>query len=129
MMLAQMENVPSDSLKNVLLIIAGLAATAYYIKEMFWSQKTESLPQPLVTQKIWPSATIRDLETHNEEVKRRLEQHDKEIASMREMIRVELPEMERRITAANEVRATQTHTRINEVLSEVSELRGEMKNA
>ena len=127
MVLAQMESVSAGWLKDFLLIVAGLAAAAYYIKEIFWGEKRESVPQPLQTQKIWPAATLRDLENDRAEVKRRLDAHDKDLAELREVIRIELPEMERRIAAAGEGRVEKIHNRINEVLAEVSKLEGMME--
>ena len=125
MMLALFDPATDKSLSDLSLIAGGLLAAVYYGKEIFFKKAAE-MPQPLQTQKIWPGATLRDIEVEREETRRRLTAHDAEIAALREMIRVELPEMERRINAANEVRAIETHKRINEILGAVSELRGEI---
>jgi hypothetical protein len=45
-----------------------------------------------------------------------------------ETVSREIPEMERRLNAANEARVEKVHNRINEVLGEVRELRGEVNN-
>ena len=37
--LAQIETVPAEALKNFVLIVAGIAALAYYIKEIFSGKK------------------------------------------------------------------------------------------
>lgn len=39
MMLAQLETVPSEFLKNAVLIVAGTAAVIYYVKEIFGGKK------------------------------------------------------------------------------------------
>ena len=51
MMLAQVEQIPSDWLRNAMLFIAALAATAYYIKALFWGDKS-TVPDPLRVQKV-----------------------------------------------------------------------------
>ncbi len=38
-LLAQIETVPAEALKNFVLIVAGIAALAYYIKEIFAGKK------------------------------------------------------------------------------------------
>ncbi len=38
-LLAQIETVPAEALKNFVLIVAGVAALAYYIKEIFSGKK------------------------------------------------------------------------------------------
>jgi hypothetical protein len=47
-----------------------------------------------------------------------------EIHQIREILRMEIPEMERRISESGEHRVTKLHDRINEVLAEVSRLEG-----
>ena len=48
----------------------------------------------------------------------------REIQEIREILRREIPEMERRIAQSGEQRVTKLHDRINDVLAEVSRLRG-----
>jgi hypothetical protein len=45
-----------------------------------------------------------------------------------ELVTREIPELERRLNAANEARFEKVHNRINEVLGEVRELRGEVNH-
>ena len=47
MMLAQFESVAPSVLRDFALIIGGLAATAYYVKALFWGEG--KIPQPLRT--------------------------------------------------------------------------------
>lgn len=108
-------------------LIASLVMAAFTAL-MWWDarRKPVELAQPVQTTKVWPSATLKDLESNNAEVQRRLAEHDLAINALRELIRVELPAMERRITTENEHRAVQLHNRINEILEAVSELRGQV---
>ena len=66
-------------------------------------------------------------EQRHGEVTRRLEDHDQEISSLWTAVRVDIPAMERRLNDAGEKRSGDIHDRINEILSAVSELRGEVK--
>ena len=45
-----------------------------------------------------------------------------------EIVSREIPELERRLNASNEARLEKVHTRINEVVGEVRELRGELNH-
>ena len=47
-----------------------------------------------------------------------------EIHQIREILRMEIPEMERRIAQSGEQRVSKLHDRINDVLAEVSRLEG-----
>jgi len=94
---------------------------------MWWdakNSKTVIEPNPLPVQKIWPAATTAEMRERFDETNRRLAAHDKDLAELREVIRCELPEMERRIATAGEQRVEKIHGRINDVLSEVSKLEG-----
>ena len=96
---------------------------------LWWDARRQPalrVEQPLQTTKVWPSASVKELEDAQMEVRRRLLEHDKEISALRELIRVELPAMERRITAENEHRSIALHQRINEILEAVSEMRGQI---
>ncbi|MEI8289816.1 MAG: hypothetical protein WCH99_10110 [Verrucomicrobiota bacterium] len=81
-------------------------------------------PNPLPVQKIWPAATTAEMRERFDETNRRLAAHDKDLAELREVLRKELPEMERRIAMSGEGRVEKIHGRINEVLAEVSKLEG-----
>jgi len=97
---------------------------------MWWDARRKPLEvqQPIQTTKIYPSASVKDLADASAEVQRRLAQHDSDIGALRELIRVELPAMERRITTENEHRSVLLHNRINEILEAVSELRGQINH-
>lgn len=58
------------------------------------------------------------------DMERRLALAEHEVDHLWKTIRQELPEMERRITAANEERSEKIHQRINVVLAGVSRLEG-----
>jgi hypothetical protein len=61
-MFAQIEAVSGGSLRDFCLIVGGLAASAYYIKELFWPA---SVPQPLSVSGTPPSAAeiVRDVKS------------------------------------------------------------------
>lgn len=60
-------------------------------------------------------------------LEKKTEEHSKEIGELWKTLRVDLPAMERRIQESGERRSKETHDRINDILSEVGELRGEMR--
>lgn len=66
-------------------------------------------------------------EQRHGEVHRRISEHDQEIAQLWNAVRVDIPAMERRLNDAGEERSVAIHDRINEILSAVSELRGEVR--
>jgi len=53
--------------------------------------------------------------------------HESDIDRLKDLFRVDLPAMERRLDDASEGRISEVHDRVNEILGEVRELRGEMK--
>jgi hypothetical protein len=53
--------------------------------------------------------------------------HEQKIIKIEDAFRVDLPAMERRLDDANEERVSEVHARVNDILGEVRELRGEMK--
>ena len=67
-------------------------------------------------------------EARHYELTRRLNSHDEQIAELWRAVRIEIPELERRLNAANEERIAKVHARINEVLKAVSELKGEVES-
>ena len=103
--LAQLENVAPQSVRDFALIVGGVAATAYYVKEIFWSKGP---PQPFAVKKIQQEWDIVQAETE-----RRLDNHDRELVAIREILRQEIPEMERRITQAGDARIRRVHRRLD----------------
>lgn len=64
MMLAQMESVPSDTVKNVALIILAILGGIYYVREAFFREK---VPQPLETKKAADYVPKYEFEKHVEQ--------------------------------------------------------------
>ena len=91
------------------------------------TQIREIAPQPLQVTKVPGLASEALCDARHGEISRRLVDHDKQIALLWKALRVELPEMERRLNTAGEERTRLVHERINEILSRVSELSGEIK--
>jgi hypothetical protein len=85
---------------------------------------TQIEPNPLPVQKIWPSATIIELKDAIGRTDLRLDRHDAEIREIREILRKEIPEIERRLSEAGEERAVKLHARINDVLAAISKIEG-----
>ena len=105
---------------------------------MWWdarkSRDTLKLEQPIQTQKVFPHASVRDLEERDAELKRRLAQHDLELrqhdqrlTELRELLHSELHGMEQRLALAGENRVVKLHDRINLILSAVSKLEGRIE--
>lgn len=124
MFFAQIENVPAESLKNFVLIVAGALAAAYYIKEIFFKEKA---PQPfdvhivesLVTKQEFKDHVDFNNVTHSElfgkitAVERNGRQH----------LDQKLDAMSRSAEAGRE----KLHDRVNEVLTAVSVLQGKVE--
>ena len=117
-----MESVSGDSLKNFLLIVAGLAATAYYIKEMFWSG--EKQPQPFEVTKAKQYVHKDAFDKFAEENRYEHENLFSKIGGVergaRAHLDVKLDNMQRESNDGRD----KLHDRINDVLAAVSELRG-----
>lgn len=109
---------------NWTLLFTGIMALATLA--MWWDARRQpvKLDQPVRTEKTWPATTAKEFEDAQSEIRRRLIQHDNDISALRELIRVEMPAMERRLGEKNEERTIIIHNRINDVLEAVSELRG-----
>jgi len=60
-------------------------------------------------------------------IEQKVGRHSDDIEKLKDLLRVDLPAMERRLNDANEGRVSEVHARVNEILGEVKELRGEMK--
>lgn len=117
--LAQAENVPGDFIKDFALIVAAVAATAYYIKVLFWGEAPKT-PQPFEVR------AAKDY-VHKEEFEQLAERVTNLEVSLVEKIdevREHVHESEMRINASGEERAKLLHVRINDVLESVCEQRG-----
>jgi len=121
-----------------------LANQALRLKEKLLREKRsqEIFPQPLEIRPVCDPVSkdycdrnqrtsLRRIETLEQELKE-LRQERRETAAKLdrrlEGVTRDMPEMERRLNAANEARLEKVHTRINEILGEVRELRGAINN-
>ena len=57
----------------------------------------------------------------------RVTRHEGRIDKIEDMLRVDLPAMERRMDTAGEKRISDVHDRVNQILEAVGELRGELR--
>lgn len=121
-MLAQLETVPSETLKNFVLIVAGFLAMAYFVKEIFF--KRESPPQPFEVREAKDfvhKQTFDDFATKNE---REHENLFSKIGGVERGARIHLDgKLDAMQKSANDGQE-KLHDRINDVLAAVSELRG-----
>jgi len=121
-----------------------LANQVFRLKERLLGEKgrQQIFPQPLEV-KTAPNPVTRDYCDSNYQANtRRIKAIEQELAELRnerreaaaklerkiELASREINELERRLNAANEARFEKVHTRINEVLGEIRELRGELNH-
>jgi hypothetical protein len=131
MLLAQsVDAIPADTLKwtlAILIVLLGVAALIIGIIRSGEKKRVAIDEQPVEVRKS-PKRFNHELsEQRHIEVHRRLNEHDREIGSLWNAVRVDIPAMERRLNDAGEERSGAIHDRINEILSAVSELRGEVR--
>src|SRR2546427_801498 len=121
-----------------------LANQAFRLKERLLGEKSpqQIFPQPLEVRPVADPVSREYCDNVYETSTRRIQAIEQELnelrherressAKLEEKIGIvgrEIPEMERRLNAANEARLEKVHTRINEVLGEVRELRGAVNN-
>jgi uncharacterized protein YicC (UPF0701 family) len=121
-----------------------LANQALRLKERLLGEKAaqQIFPQPLDVRAVRDPASREQCDEIYQASMRRIQTVEQELKEVREERRAaagqleakietvsrEIPEMERRLNAANEARLEKVHTRINEVLGEVRELRGEVNH-
>jgi LEA14-like dessication related protein len=121
MMLAQIQSVPSEWLKNFALVIMAIAATAFYIKGIFSSKQKREVS---FTE---PPASKKEFDAHVEWNRREHENLFSKIGGVERgvTLRIEtrLDRMEKESHAARE----KLHDRINEVLSAVANLEGRLE--
>ena len=111
MMLAQLESVAPAALRDFALIIGGLAATAYYLKELFWGG--EKIPQPLRTLKEEKFVTTSQCLKEHEEDR-------KQVAQLRQQfVNLEYSRETQRLQASEDRKTIYKH--IDEVRRELSQ--------
>jgi SMC interacting uncharacterized protein involved in chromosome segregation len=121
-----------------------LANQVFRLKERLLGEKSpqQIFPQPLEVRSAHEPVSREFCESNHHAITRRIEFIEQELRDLREERRKsaatleeqiqtvsrEIPELERRLNAANEARLEKVHNRINEVLGEVRELRGVVNN-
>jgi len=121
-----------------------LANQALRLKERLLGEKTpqEIFPQPLEVRTVRDPVSREYCDNNYHASTRRIQAIEQELSELRterrelsakleekiEIVSREIPELERRLNASNEARLEKVHTRINEVLGEVRELRGELNH-
>jgi len=121
-----------------------LANQAFRLKERLLGEKNlqQIFPQPLEIRSVRDPVSREHCDRNYQASARRIEAIEQELAELRqerremtakleekfESVSREIPELERRLNAANEARLEKVHHRINEVLGEVRELRGAVNN-
>ncbi|NOS70069.1 MAG: hypothetical protein HOP33_09075 [Verrucomicrobia bacterium] len=110
MMLAQLESVPGEALKNAALIIMAALAALYYVKEIFFGskKKTEISPQPLTVEIVKAlHEQFADKQDFDEHVEHNTERHSQLFNRIDGVERKARQDMEHRFTDLNnERRAT-----------------------
>ncbi len=101
---------------------------------MWWDARRQKpaptqLEQPVQIQKVFPAVTVAEMRDAIAKTNERIDRQQEQIDKINEIIRVEIPQMERNITAAGEQRVVKLHDRLNEVLAEVSRLEGRIDEA
>ena len=121
-----------------------LANQAFRLKERLLGEKSpqQIFPQPLEVRPVQDPVSREFCEGNHQVSTRRIETIEQELRDLRDerrgsaatleeqiqTVSCEIPELERRLNAANEARFEKVHNRINEVLGEVRELRGVVNN-
>ncbi len=129
---ADLGGIPANTFKYVFLILIGLAVAAAFIYSAFGRKEKQSVKferedQPVDVRKSPKRYNHDATENRFVGLEKTTTHHGNEIGELWKTLRVDLPGMERRINQDGERRSKETHDRINDILSEVSELRGEMK--
>jgi len=114
MILAEITGIESASM--ICCMVFGAIGTLVGIVSLFRKQDV-AVEQPLSVELVEQFVTKEDFK---DEVSRL----NKDVVQVREILRTEIPEMERRIMAADEIRSVKTHERINLVQGEIQHLSG-----
>lgn len=110
MMLAQIETLPADTLKNFMWAGAALLVIAYYAKQLFWGEKN---PQPFSVQGTPPG---------NAEIQRDLKAMNHRLVSLeqwRGQLLDKLDEDKTQVIEAGEERARRIYTHVEDVRKEI----------
>lgn len=131
MILASLESVPADLLKNMALMIFAGVGLAAAVKSIWWPGRREISPQPLqvtpatrfVTEEtaVQKDAALRERMARLEAI---VEQIRLEAKTDREGIVAQLHALELRLIADAERRDRNTQARINDLLASVSKVIG-----
>jgi len=121
-----------------------LSNQALRLKERLLGEKVphQIFPQPLEVKPVRGPASREYCDSNYHASTRRIKSIEQELADFRderqesaakleekiEIASREITELERRLNAANEARFEKVHTRINEVLGEIRELRGALNH-
>jgi len=121
-----------------------LANQAFRLKERLLGQRNpqQIFPQPLEVKTTPEPVTREYCDSNYHANNRRIKTMEQQLAELRherreaaakleekiELAGREINDLERRLNAANEARFEKVHTRINEVLGEIRELRGELNH-
>jgi hypothetical protein len=124
--------------------VVMLANQAIRLKERLLGEKSMQriFPQPLEVKTAPDPVTREYCDSNYHANTRRIKAIEQELGELRnerreaaaklekkiELAGREINELERRLNAANEARFEKVHTRINEVLGEIRELRGELNH-
>ena len=122
MLLAQIETVPAETLKNFVLIVAGVLGMAYFIKEIFF--KGDKAPQPFEVKEAKSFVHKQEFDLFAETNRREHENLFSKIGGVERGARVHLDGKLDAMQRSSEEGRDKLHDRINEVLAAVSELRG-----
>ena len=117
MLLADTTTAVGVSTGEVLMLVFTGLMCASTVVSTFWKKTDVNVSQPFEVE-----FTKRFVE-HSEFAQFR-RQTNEQIAALQEIVRKEIPEMERRIAEGGEERVSKLHERINQVLKEVSHLEG-----
>ena len=135
MMIAQATDltaVPDAMLKWVLIILISLGLVALAAYSAFRKPEKTRVKiedDPAVEVRKAPKRYNHDAVEHRfVTIESRVGRHEDDIEKLKDLFRVDLPEMERRLDSANEERVSEVHQRVNEILGEVKEMRGELKH-
>lgn len=143
---ADVGSLPANWLKSMVIFTIAVIAVASFASSAFITilqyilekrrdaksfadpQPREILPQPLGVEKMSKRYNHDANEQRFKTLEITTDRHGTEIEKLKDTIRTDLPLMERRLDKANEERVGNVHDRVNEILGEVRELRGELKN-
>jgi hypothetical protein len=92
-----------------------------------FEQRDDHLEKQLAAMRVERIQDVKDAALSRKGIYDKLDSMRRELSQEAQQVRREIPDLERRISAAGEERITKVHDRINEVLEAVSEIRGELK--